>query len=1619
MKQTTKRLVSSFLTLTMLASIAGTSVFAVDVDASEENASVLVVDETTPQTGDSAAAFMEGDVAVASEESGTLPTYKEGTFSGTGTGYGGPITITVQMAKGENDVVAIQDIQAEQEKETPSYWEKAVVILDQIKAANTTEGVDTVSGATMSCDGILEGAQEALTKARADFVFDGGQGTKTKPYLVESADTLQGLSASVAAGETYEGQYIALGADIDLSGVDYTPIGSKDAAFSGTFDGKGYTISNMTIGTAEAPTTAAYTGLFGYVNRNAEICNVNLTKVSIVSAATAANYNGALIGFSKNKTSSDPAEGAIVDNCHVSGSIVVNTNGEAITMTGGLIGMSNQFSQTTNSSADVDIIANTGEKNGNVGGLIGFSSINGLVMNCLAAGDVSLDSASTGSNNVGGVFGGANGVVYNNVVSGAVSAAQEDTSVGAIAGSASATTMLSECYFDSDKTAKNIGDNSAVEGSNAAVGKTTGELAAAATAEQLNGNLSKKSRTAFVAEAEEKAPEKADWEQAKNTVSEQDCYEWTVADGALAISDTLYANANVDSDIFASGSGTAEDPYIISTEEQLRNFATSLTDKLDYTGTYIALGNDIALSSKMWMPVGSGDNAFNGSFDGRGYSITGLTIGSEKEPYQDSDNDDDAIGYFGLFGVLNSDAQVSNLKLDVSIYTSAPTSNFTGGLAGYVSESLIDSVTVTGTVHGITTHDSANTFIGGVVGYGLRHKIVNTHVNADVRAESVGGIAEAGGIIALQNRGLVANSYVEGSISGTSDRSEEGAPSLGGIAAVHAGTIENCYSTATVVSDCYTSYVGALAGWATGIADSFQCYFSEDTKLVTDDKTDDRLEIVPAVGIGWSVGPGVNDEGVPFTGSVALDVTALKAGEMTDGTLTKKLNDNLSALNVDLAAGGRQERQWTGSDDLASSLKSWQAGTDAAPAVLTDSTVKAVYDKSTTEKINALLPEVDESYKEGTYYGRDSEKNTIVRVDINKDGAISAVSVEKGDNKYEDECKKLADGSLTADKLDDSTFKSAVQVALEKAINGDTSIYGEATNDLFASGDGSENNPWTIQTEAQLRAFAAHVNEDESYQNKYVALENDIALTKEWIPAGGQTPFAFAGHFDGKGHTISNMTIGSEKAPYAGYYAGLFAYIEGGTVTNLSIEKAAIYAAATNSKRVYGAILAAAMEQSGLDGYVDNVSTSGTISVHSNSGAAYGAGLLGQSNRGSVTNCSSQVEMQVTSDARAAYAAGLIGVPARTAILNSYARGNVSIDAQVNQAAIGGLFGFQAGVSYNCYADVNLESKASTTDIGGLAGRLTGIATMQNSYFAANATQKHGSVTFADGEKKAVGVAVDGSTMEGLAAATDLSSQKFADTLNENLKNTAALDAIAKMMEESWSAPLNKNLKLNAWTTAEGSTVTFEKHAHSWTEKVTKKARRTKNGEMTLTCKTCGETKTEIIPKVSTIELKTDAYTYSGKAKNPKVIVKDAEGTALVSGTDYTAKLAKGRTNVGKYSVKVTLAGKKYSGSKTLTFIISPRSTSISKASGVSKGITVSWSKRAAQTTGYQVQYATSKSFRNAARTTIKSNKTTSATLKKLKANKKYYVRVRTYKTVEGKKYYSDWSKTKTVTTKK
>ena len=190
-------------------------------------------------------------------------------------------------------------------------------------------------------------------------------------------------------------------------------------------------------------------------------------------------------------------------------------------------------------------------------------------------------------------------------------------------------------------------------------------------------------------------------------------------------------------------------------------------------------------------------------------------------------------------------------------------------------------------------------------------------------------------------------------------------------------------------------------------------------------------------------------------------------------------------------------------------------------------------------------------------------------------------------------------------------------------------------------------------------------------------------------------------------------------------------------------------------------------------------------------------------------------------------------------------------------------------------------------------------------------------------------------------------------------------------------------------------------------------------------CEGCDDEyeKTSVIPKIGTVKLIKTSGTYNGKVQYPDEVIKDRTGKALKGGEDYNVFYPKRMKNVGKYTIKIVFK-EYYDGSKYITYNINPKGTSVSKVTATKKGFKVKWKKQATQTTGYQVQYSTSSKFKKGNKTVnITKNKTTSKSIKKLAAKKRYYVRVRTYKTVKvnGKnvKLYSGWSKAKKVTTKR
>ena len=153
------------------------------------------------------------------------------------------------------------------------------------------------------------------------------------------------------------------------------------------------------------------------------------------------------------------------------------------------------------------------------------------------------------------------------------------------------------------------------------------------------------------------------------------------------------------------------------------------------------------------------------------------------------------------------------------------------------------------------------------------------------------------------------------------------------------------------------------------------------------------------------------------------------------------------------------------------------------------------------------------------------------------------------------------------------------------------------------------------------------------------------------------------------------------------------------------------------------------------------------------------------------------------------------------------------------------------------------------------------------------------------------------------------------------------------------------------------------------------------------------------------------AQVYSGKAKKPAVTVKDG-AAELVKGQDYSIAYSNNK-EIGTAIITITGKGS-YTGTKKITFKINPKPATLKKLKAVSgKKLTASW-KTVKNIGGYQLQYSTSSKFKTYKTKKVKAG-TLTKTISELKKGITYYVRIRTYKKVSGKTYYSTWSKVKKV----
>lgn len=240
------------------------------------------------------------------------------------------------------------------------------------------------------------------------------------------------------------------------------------------------------------------------------------------------------------------------------------------------------------------------------------------------------------------------------------------------------------------------------------------------------------------------------------------------------------------------GSGTEDDPYRISSAEDLTALSKTVADGEDFRGRHFALMNDIALNESeayyrwesdppknSFTPIGSTYCGFAGHFHGGGHTVSGLFIGKEK-------------AYSGLFGYLMG-------SVDHLTVTGMVTGYYNSALvAGFCDEATVSFVSASGIVTG-------NDYIGGVVGQQYGSRLENASAKVDVTAKGY-----SGGVVGYCYRSVIRNACSSGDVIGTRG--------VGGVTGVAEGAdIKNTYSLGEVTGD---TYVGGVCGYA-----------DEDTKL--------------------------------------------------------------------------------------------------------------------------------------------------------------------------------------------------------------------------------------------------------------------------------------------------------------------------------------------------------------------------------------------------------------------------------------------------------------------------------------------------------------------------------------------------------------------------------------------------------------------------------------------------------------------------------------------------------------------------------------------------------------------------------------------------------------------
>ncbi len=802
---------------------------------------------------------------------------------------------------------------------------------------------------------------------------------------------------------------------------------------------------------------------------------------------------------------------------------------------------------------------------------------------------------------------------------------------------------------------------------------------------------------------------------------------------------------------FARGDGSSGFPYEIETAEQLAYLASLMNNDSTwsaYSDKYYLLTADLDLDNRPWTPiVNYFDNVhrFTGDFDGNDHIISNLSIGTAAAPSTTVPN-------AGLFGYVYGGSLHNLGVVDAAIY-SAINGSSVGALSAVVDgnasdESAVTNCYATGIVSGGANYGYAGVLIGSF-SYG---SISNCYSAGSVFG---GTNANAGGLTGsvMGDNATVSNCY---STCGVTALGIDAA--VGGLSGNVYGSVAfaNCYSTGNVSSGS-AIYTGSFIGYCSGGGTQTHCYYNRSATRSAagiylaasgiPSDADQTISVTAAfmrtntfvtdLGTGkWAFDSGANNQGFPVligmsTVSSSLYQISYNANGAAGGTVPTDTGAYPSGATVALAANtgnlaksSDSLRGWnTNSGGTGTSYSECANYTVTGSATLyaewpTASATASIRPASALSEMN-----LDTNSLTVTLTGTAFTDSTLANANFTLNNAPAGLTVENV--RYEDTTHCTVDLAFDGTDFSTDVTTFGLTIAGTEHTSGSDLTSGVLTITAanFAGGNGLSDSPYQIATVDQLTYMASllnHTTTYSAYKDKYYILNISLDLSGiPWTPIANSAN-AFSGNFNGNGHIISNLTIGTAASPSTAWqYTGLFGKVLGtATIQNLRLEDVLIYSgenttndgsngvntgglagwvsgssgsarSAISNCFVSGCVSSAADAPSvglltGAVGYCDVSKCYSAGSVYCNTGYAAG-GLIGTAQlESAVTNCFS------TASVKSAYAGGLIGsLSINTNVTNCYATGNVT-GTDTSGVYSGGFVGFTDSESTealinNCY----------------------------------------------------------------------------------------------------------------------------------------------------------------------------------------------------------------------------------------------------------------------------------------------------------------------------------------------